>query len=90
MPPFRLTAEQRAELDALKTNESKTALLQTLHQVHAYKHRQIVGAWGSLDPAQFTCTWNANMAENMSEAWAEYLGDPLPSAAESYVPARAA
>lgn len=73
-PPFRLTPAQRAEIDAVRTVESKTMLLQIYHQRHCHAHRPIVGVFGSLDPRCFSDDWSRHEADHMAEAWAEYLG----------------
>lgn len=82
-PPFVLTAQQRADVDAVRTPDAKTMLLQVFHQTHCYAHRPIVGVFGSLDPAAFSKDWNRHQAQHMAEAWAEYLGcDEIAEAAE--------
>jgi hypothetical protein len=73
-PPFILTERQRADVDAVTTPDAKTMLLQIFHQTHCYAHRPIVGVWGALETANFSKDWNANIAQHMAEAWAEYLG----------------
>lgn len=81
-PPFALTDEQRAKIDAVRSTDAKTMLLQVYHQTWCYAHRPIVGVFGSLDPAAFSRDWNAHQAEHMAEAWGAYLGADLLQAAE--------
>ncbi len=73
MPPFTLTPEQIAKLDAEPSDIGRTVLLQVWHQNHCKLwDREIVGRWGSLDPAQFSLRWMAREDEFLREAWAAY------------------
>lgn len=66
-PPFALSDTQRATLDALAHtaagDDARTTLLRQWHQAYCWQHRQIVGVFGSLDPAMFTKRWNAEFAD---------------------------
>lgn len=75
LPPFHLTPDQRAAVDAVSSPDARTMYLQQFHQEHAWKHRAILGAFGSLDPAAFTRSWQAREAEFMEAAWADYRSD---------------
>lgn len=79
---FRLTDEQRAQVDSVSSRDAKTMYLQNFCQQHMWDNRPIVGVRGSLDPAVFTREWDAHSDGHMAEAWAEYA-----AASESTVPA---
>lgn len=90
MPPFQITAEQRAQIDAVRSDDARTYLLQVFSQAHAFDHRDRSIFGMVADPAAFSRVWLANGAEHMAEAWAVYADEAEALAAESYVPARAA
>lgn len=69
-PPFRLSAEQRAVLDAAGSDDVRTMHLQNWHQAYCWEHRQILGVSGSLDPATFTRRWQADFGD-LFAAWAQ-------------------
>ena len=69
-PPFRLTRGQRATLAACRTADARVMHLQNWHQAHCWAHRQIVGVFGSLDPAAFSRRWDAAFGDM---AWAGAL-----------------
>lgn len=73
MPPFQLTPTQRAQLDAVRSDDAKTALLQRFHQVHAYAHRDRSIFGLVADPAAFSRWWNERAYEFISAAWEAYL-----------------
>lgn len=81
LPRFFLTEEQRAKLDLCRSDDSRTMFLQVWHQAHCYRHRQIVGVFGSLDPARFSREWNARQGEFLADAYEAYLG-PVRECAE--------
>lgn len=74
-PPFALTAEQRAAIDAERSNAGKTVLLQAYHQTHCYAHRPVVWLFGGLNPYNFTRDWSRHEVDHMAEAWGAYLGE---------------
>jgi hypothetical protein len=73
LPPFQLTNVERAEIDMLGSNDARTARLQVLHQIHAYKHRDMSIFGMATNPAAFSRWWLAREAEFMADAWSAYL-----------------
>ena len=80
-PPFVLTDEQRAQLDAVRTTDAKIMLLQIFHSTHCFPHRDFSIFGMVADPAVFTRWWSAREDEHMAEAWAAYLGPMVECAA---------
>ncbi len=66
-PPFTLSADQHATLAALSDTpageDARTMYLQQWHQAYCARHMQIVGVFGSLDPAVFTKRWDARFGD---------------------------
>lgn len=89
---FTLTPTQRAQIDAVRSDDAKTMLLQDFHQDHAYAHRDRSIFGMVADPAAFTRWWNERAYEHTSAAWEAYLGggkpedEALARPAESYSP----
>lgn len=82
---FTLTAEQRAQIDAVRSDDARVMLLQQFHQAHAFAHRDRSVFGMVADPAVFSRVWLANEAEHMAVAFAVYADEAEALAAESTI-----